>query len=142
MSRKKTTWGNLFFVATVALIVSAVLWGRHAFRVETVDNPKLGIMSYHYQWGRRSWLLADTNRDGQVDVRTRLGENGSSPVELWEDRDGNGVFEVHLFMKGDSISMVEFDEDQDGYYETRRTGVGVSSLWSRIISEEGALSEE
>ena len=128
MKRKRTV------IAIMVSLVGAVLWGRYAFRTETVDNPSLGFMSYHYQWGRRSWLLADTNRDGKVDFKARLDRESGLPEESWEDRDKNGVFEVHLIVDGSSISTLEYDEDQDGHYDTRKTGTEASALWNKITS--------
>jgi hypothetical protein len=91
------------------------------FRRETIDNPQLGVIAYHYRFGRRAEITADTNRDGQINFRALIDELGL-PEEYWEDSDHDGHFDRHVVMDGSQIRRVGFDENEDGEYERYLSG--------------------
>ena len=88
------------------LALASAVVGGSLFRRQTYDNPELGVITYHYRWGKRAKLTADTNRDGKIDVRARIDDLGS-PAEYWEDSDHDGSFDRHVIMEGSEIQRVE-----------------------------------
>ncbi len=126
-------------VATFLLLVGLCAGGvlaAHLFRTEKHDNPHLGLIEYKYRWGHAHEIAADSNRDGSIDYRGRFdGSTGSfgthdSPIEYWEDRDFDGVFEIHVMLDGPVIRRMELDEDADGEYERVLTGDEAAGFYS------------
>lgn len=126
-SRRRTF---LVLMSLAVPVIIAVLW---LFRTENIDNPELGQIQHKYRWGVVRELLADTNRDGQVDFRALFGEGDSRsspqigphdyPTEFWEDKNFDGIFELHAVYSNEEISRIELDDDGDGHFETVLTGV-------------------
>lgn len=127
----------LVTVGACAICAVVVVGGCFLFRNEVVDNPELGIMTYKYRWGTRAWLMVDSNRDGNIDSRHRLVPGlSTSSEELWEDRDFDGVFEIHVIMDGDAIGTLSLDKDQDGEYEVTLSGPDAVAEWNRIVGRQ------
>lgn len=112
----------------LALILLGVAGAGYLFRSEEVENEALGLLTYHYRWGHRRILTADTNRDGKTDFRARINSL-EVPEEFWEDRDHDGVFELHVLAEGHTIQQVDLDRDGDGRYEVRFKGAKAHTFY-------------
>ncbi len=126
----------------ITLLASSIALLAYAFRVETFDNPHLGMIENQYRWGRAYEVRADTNRDGAINFRARiepakryLGQY-ESPNEYWEDRDHDGSFEVHVVRDDDTIMIVEIDQDGDGNYDHKLTGEAAENFYSNLSAAE------
>ena len=130
-NRKSTS----FIVLLGIMLLSTAGAILFLFRKESFENASFGNATYVYEWGQRAWLLADTDQDGRIDTKAKLDrETGYYPEEFWEDRDQDGLFEVHVVMDGADISIVEIDTNRDGIYETREAGNAALTSWERITS--------
>jgi hypothetical protein len=112
---------RLLAIGLLALALAGAVVGGYLFRRQTYDNPELGVITYHYRWGKRAKLTADTNRDGKIDVRARIDDLGF-PEEFWEDSDYDGTFDRHVVMEGTMIQRVDLDKDEVGKYEQHLEG--------------------
>jgi hypothetical protein len=121
-------WNRNLLTAIVVIAAVLLVLVGYLFRRQTVDNPALGLITYHYQWNRQVKLTADTNRDGKIDVRARLDSIGD-PEEFWEDSDFNGFMDRHIIMDGALIQRIELDEDEDGEYERRLEGTEAQNFY-------------
>lgn len=131
-------WWALVFSSAALVACGIVALLLFLFREVRIDNEHIGMVSYHYTWGRRTSVTVDSNRDGEIDFRGRLMPESDAPLEFWEDRDFDGVFEVHVLMPGDSIDLLEIDEDGDGSYETRFRGRDAEEEYRRRFAEGGS----
>jgi hypothetical protein len=131
---------RLIVIGLIALIVASAVVAGYLFRRQTYDNPELGVITYHYRWGKRAWLTADTNRDGKIDVRDRIDDLGF-PEEYWEDSNYDGSFDRHVVMEGSLIQRVELDEDGDGKYERVLEGAEAQGFYRQSQSGKGLMSE-
>lgn len=122
---RRVVIGGLVLTIAVACVVGVV----YLFRQETDDNPELGLITYHYRWGQRVELTADTNRDGRYDVRAILDDQ-VFPTEYWEDSNYNGTFDRHVVMNGAVIDYIRLDQDGDGEYEHRLEGVEAQDFYN------------
>ncbi len=134
---------------TVGLAVLASCWlFLHLFRSEELDNPDLGLFVHRYRWGFAYEMLLDSNRDGSYDARVLFDGKSRSfgahdlPVELWEDRDYNGVFEIHAVYVGDAVGRVELDRDQDGEYDEILKGSEAARFFESLIVPEVDSAKE
>jgi len=116
-----------FVIVIISLILSLLM--VFLFRVQTIDTPDLGIITYKYKWGKVCQILADSNRDGKVDYREitsapfgAISTHTSNALEYWEDADFDGHFERHAILEHGKIKILEIDEDADGIYEKILTG--------------------
>ncbi|MCP3994318.1 MAG: hypothetical protein GY722_04520 [bacterium] len=122
MARLRKSAFRLIGFAAVSLITGSVFLA-HLFRTETLDNPHLGVIQNKYRWGLAYEQLADSNRDGLHDFRavfdgsSRSFSNQDQPVEFWEDRNYDGIFEIHALLEEGVVARVELDRDQDGKYD-------------------------
>ncbi len=130
-------------VGTIGLAVVVSCWLLlHLFHSEELDNPELGLIVHKYRWGVAYEELVDSNRDGSYDVRALFDGKSRSfgthngPVEFWEDRDYNGVFEIHAVMDGDAVGRVELDRDQDGEYDEILKGPEAARFFESLIVPE------
>ncbi len=136
-------------VGSIGLAVVASCWLLlHLFRSEELDNPDLGLIVYKYRWGFAYEMLADTNRDGSYNARALFDGKSRSfgahdrPVEFWEDRDHNGVFEIHAVMDGAAVGRVELDRDQDGEYDEILEGPEAAHFFESLIVPEVDSAKE
>ncbi len=139
---------KILIVWTIGIAVLASWLLLHLFRKEELDNPELGIIVYKFRWGFAHEILADTNRDGSYDARALFDGKSRSfgthdrPVELWEDRDHNGVFEIHAVNDGDVVGRVELDHDQDGEYDEVLEGPEAAGFFESLIAPEVDSAKE
>lgn len=110
---------------TISLLVfSAIL--AYLFRVQTEDNPSIGIIKISYRWGYPYRVTCDCNRDGRVDFISTvaapfgpLATHTYSLIEYREDRDFDGYFEIRAHLLPQEESFFELDGDGDGEYEEK-----------------------
>lgn len=131
---------RIFAIGLIALAVASAVVGGYLFRRETYDNPELGVITYHYRWGKRAKLTADTNRDGRIDVIDRIDDLGS-PLEYWEDSNHDGTFDRHVVLKEGLIERVELDQDGDGEYEIILEGSEAESFYRQSERVDALLEE-
>ena len=132
--------GRKLIIGTICLAGVASSWLLlHLFRTEELDNPVLGLIVHKYRWGFAYEELVDSNRDGSYDARALFDGKSRSigthdrPVEFWEDRDYNGVFEIHAVYVGDTLGHVELDRDQDGEYDEILKGAEATRFFESLI---------
>jgi hypothetical protein len=124
------------FVAS--LIITGFLLA-YLFRTETLDNPALGIIRQKYRWGFAYEELADTNRDGATDFRAVFDGTSRSfgthdqPREFWEDRNYDGIFEIHATYGREKLERVELDRDNDGQYDDVLTGSEAEDFFESFL---------
>ena len=112
----------------VLLIAVASCWWL--FRTETVDNSSLGLISYHFRWGRLTGLSVDSNRDGLTDGKmtivsfdNQVGSTNFDVVEGWESSKLDGQFDIHYWKDETSGEFfLERDLNGDHVFETRSSG--------------------
>lgn len=137
---------RLALILFLAAVLVAVAWA-FLFRRSTHDNPVLGVITIEYRWGRPSFTLVDANRDGIPDARERLRPSGEpspheTPAELWESTRCDGVYDLHaVFDPSGSLTLIEFDADRDGRYDTRFEAEAASSFWREIIIDSQAIDQ-
>lgn len=131
---------RLIVTGLLALALIAVVALGYLFRSQTIENPELGVITYHHRWGKRSQLIADTNRDGMIDFRARIDDLGL-PEEYWEDSNHDGAFDRHVIMEGTLIQRLELDEDGDGKYERVLGGVEAQGFYPQSQGVEALLDE-
>ena len=121
----------LYPLAVLALVAVGAGY-LHLNRTVVVDNPSLGILKYRYKWGRPHELAADTNRDGRDDFLASydgFSDFGGSPGrEHWEDRNHDGVFDVHVVYRAGEVARVRVDGDHDGVFEMSAWGAEGAAL--------------
>ena len=135
--------GRIKVIVLVLLVVVAciVVTYLFLFRQEQEDNPDIGLMTYYYRWGRPYELRADTNRDGRADFRAVvLGAesfkgHAARPREFWEDRDHDGVFEIHAALDGGEIVRLEMDQDADGRYDQTLLGLEAKEYYQILVDD-------
>lgn len=127
-------------IGSSVLLVVALAAVAYLFRGETVNNPELGVISYHFRWGKLVGVTADTNRDGATDVRAQLDDSGI-PKEYWEDSNHDGSFDRHVVMHGTVIQQVDLDKDADGKYEQHLMGTAARRFY-RPDQRIESLSQE
>lgn len=118
---------NYPLAGAAVLTVSVIVAGYFSLnRTVTVDNPSLGILKYHYRWGKPYSLAADTNRDGKDDFLASyqgFSDFSHSPGrEHWEDRNHDGTFDLHVLYNNGEIAQIELDRDYDGRFEVTASG--------------------
>ena len=121
--------GRLIGNRLLGLITALTLLGAsfallYLFRVQRVVNSDLGVMTVKYRWGQPREILADSNRDGEVDYRELtsgpfgpISTHTSVAIEFWEDSDFDGQFECHAILESGMIKTLEIDSDGDGKYD-------------------------
>ena len=125
--------------ATLVAIFAGVAIFVYLFRTEKFDHPDLGEIQRKYRWGHLHELYADSNRDGRINYRERYGGSSSSRgadsrlLEMWEDRDFDGIFEIHALLDGEVVSRIELDLDQDGEYDQVLTGSQAARFFERFL---------
>lgn len=126
-------------IVAISATLPVLFLGFYLFRTETLDNPDLGIIEHRYRWGYAYEERADTNRDGSHDFRAIFNTKSRSfathdqPSEFWEDRDYNGVFEIHALLKDGQLERVEIDQDQDGKYDRELFGEEALQFFKSLI---------
>ncbi|GAB4226215.1 MAG: hypothetical protein Kow0062_28430 [Acidobacteriota bacterium] len=124
--------------------------GFYCFREASVDNPRIGRITYQFRFCRVKGITCDSNRDGVIDARAAVwsyyNEPGSSVVVLegWESVDRDGVFNLHYhydYEGSERTLVLELDLDKDGEYEERLSGTEAETRLRslRSASFESAL---
>lgn len=132
----------LLLAGSVALAIAGAVLLSHLFRLERYDNPALGLIEHEFRWGHFYELRADVNRDGKADVRARyeatLTEISAHdvPVEYWEDRDFDGLFEIHAYYNDETLIRVEIDDDGDSKPEEILVGEEAAKFFLRFVPKE------
>ena len=55
------------------------------------------------------------------------------PTEMWEDRDQDGAYDLHAFVRADAqIVRVRADQDFDGVFEVDLEGEGAMEMYDNI----------
>ena len=136
IQNRKTKWTFRVALTISAALICASAW--YLFRTVKIDNPALGIFKYHYRWGRVATGELDVNRDGQPEVKEIYNRDsyplkeGGLPREYWEDRDSDGIFEIHVVMSSDDIDYMEIDDDQDGNYDRRLNRASAKAYYRKL----------
>ena len=111
-----------WLIGAIGVFLFGVIFA-YLFRTETLENPELGVFQYKYRWGIAHEEQVDTNRDGTPDYRaifdgtSRTFDAHGLPREFWEDRDHDGVFEIHAVYSDNRLERVELDRNGDGIYD-------------------------
>jgi hypothetical protein len=84
-------------------------------------------------------ITADTNLDGAINFRASfVGVRNFSraPVEYWEDRDFDGVFEIHVVKDRVHFGVLQVDQDGDGIYDLELFGKE-AEVYFRSLGDRG-----
>ena len=129
---------NWFRLALGVVAVGLIALGSwFLFRTEN-RLTGVGEVQYKYRWGRPYMMLADTNRDGEIDFRALywgMDDFDVAADEYWEDRDHNRRFELHVIHDAGSILRIEIDEDEDGTYERILLGEEARTFYQHLRKE-------
>jgi len=135
MGSERPPWKVVFAFAGIVGAMGLSILLSHLFRTEKRLIQSIGEISETYRWGRKTWVVVDSDRDGRANARACLEpEFGNAPSEIWEDRDGDGVFEIYLKYSGGKAVYLERDLDGDGVRESRMSG----DVAERFYSENPA----
>ena len=129
----------------VGLSVLSVGVGCWMFRTQSVDNPALGILVYHFRWAKLTQVTVDVNRDGVIDAHmrvvgphNRVGSTEMDVLEGWESSKLDGVFDIHYWE--DEVTgtfWLELDIDCDGVFERRLEGANAKDRLLAIRNGQG-----
>jgi hypothetical protein len=103
-----------------------------------------GRIHYEFRWGLPYMVTADTNLDGNINFRASfvgVGDFSFSPVEYWEDRDFDGVFEIHLVKDQVHFGVLQVDQDGDGIYDLELFGEEAKEYYRSLGDRENTLDQ-
>jgi hypothetical protein len=102
----------------LALILAASVY---LFRADSYRNPALGTITTHYVWGKPRIVKVDSNADGRADFRAIVDAPFGAfrthmfrVREIYEDRDFDGIFELHVQYGAGGQATARIDQDGDG----------------------------
>ena len=122
MNRKSKVVAGL--IGTLIVVAA----GFYLFRMSTVDNSALGLISHQHSWGRVTRVSVDSNRDGRIDgeyiyswQNPYSGTHGNDAMRYREDRNHDGLWDtwrelsesvLRIDTDGDEVADMELDVTQ------------------------------
>ncbi|MEM8962655.1 MAG: hypothetical protein AAGD38_14310 [Acidobacteriota bacterium] len=104
---------------------------------QTIDNQALGMMVEYAMGTDAPWIDLDSNRDGRIDARARVGARYD---EIWEDRDYDGYFEIYLKSDGGTVIELAIDTDGDGRRDLRLFEDDAATYWQTRFVAKSSVS--
>jgi len=122
----------------VIFLIIFLIGFSYLFRTVSKDWV-FGRIYYEFRWGRPYEVTADTNLDGKINFRASfvgVDNFSRSPVEYWEDRDFDGVFEIHLVKDRVHFGVLQVDQDGDGIYDLELHGSEAEEYYRSLTDSE------
>ncbi len=143
--RKKPGRTLLMVESSLLFALVAIASFSWLFRTERVDNEAIGLVSFHFRWGRLTTVSVDTNRDGLIDGKMAVvshdnqigSKNFDDCTEGWESYRLNGYFDIHYWKDETSgVFFLELDLDGDRNFDSHFEGDDAENQLQRIHQHE------
>lgn len=122
MTRGRRRVGIWLVLGVVGLI--AGIWSAEnlLFRDEYEASEDLGVIRFHYEWGKLDAVFVDPNRDGRPDGRFRVlrgtqrSDWKAGVTEGWESSTCDGFLDIYWVRSENGSFEVTVDEGRDGNF--------------------------
>lgn len=110
-----------YLLGVLLLLLIAILTSTaYLFRQRTIDDPRLGRITFKWRWGKAAEVAIDSNSDGLLDFRLLYHRwatdfHTHEPYnEAWESSSCDGHLDRHMLISGMQLERLDYDSDGDG----------------------------